>query len=73
MGINMKSMTCSQLGGACEKVFSAKTFDEIAGLSRQHGQEMGQQGDQAHLAAMGKMSELMQDQAAMKHRNTWFL
>ena len=25
----MKTMTCKQLGGACNKTFSADTFDEI--------------------------------------------
>ena len=26
----MKAMTCKQLGGACDKEFTADTFDEIA-------------------------------------------
>ncbi len=26
----MKSMTCIQLGGACEQVFSGENFDELA-------------------------------------------
>lgn len=36
----MKTMTCKQLGGACDKEFSANTFEEIAELSKQHGMEM---------------------------------
>ena len=28
----MKTMTCNQLGGACNQTFSAETFDEIADL-----------------------------------------
>ena len=65
----MKTMTCNQLGGACNQTFSAETFDEIAEMSKQHGMEMFQQQDAAHLAAMEKMRELMQDPAAMQQ---WF-
>ena len=57
----MKSMTCKQLGGACDKVFQANTFEEIAELSKQHGMEMFQAQDVAHLEAMNKIKELMQD------------
>ena len=62
----MKTMTCRQLGGACDKVFQADSFDEIAEISKQHGMEMFQQKDDAHLQAMGKMQELMQNPEAMK-------
>ena len=55
----MKSMTCNQLGGACERVFSAETFDDIAAQSQQHGKEMFSANDGPHMAAMGKMMELM--------------
>lgn len=33
----MKTMTCKQLGGACDKEFHAQTFEEMAELSKQHG------------------------------------
>ena len=56
----MKSMTCKQLGGACDKEFRAATFEEIAEMSKRHGMEMFQQKDSAHLEAMGKMQVLMQ-------------
>ena len=36
----MKTMTCNQLGGACNLEFRASTFEEMAGLSQQHGMEM---------------------------------
>jgi len=65
----MKTMTCNQLGGACDKEFHATTFDEIAALSKQHGMDMFQQKDEAHLTAMGKMQELMKSPDAMKK---WF-
>lgn len=65
----MKSMTCRQLGGACDKKFSANSFAEIAELSKQHGIEMFQKGDEAHLKAMNEMKKLMQNPEAMKE---WF-
>lgn len=65
----MKTMTCKQLGGACEEAFTAATFEEIAELSKQHGMAMFQQQDAGHLEAMEKMQALMQDPAAMQ---AWF-
>jgi len=65
----MKTMTCNQLGGACEKEFRANTFEEIADQSRKHGMEMFQKGDAGHLEAMNKMKELMGNPKAMKE---WF-
>ena len=65
----MKTMNCRELGGACEKEFQAESFDEIAELSKQHGMEMFQQQDAAHLEAMQAMQGLIQDPAEM---NKWF-
>jgi len=65
----MKTMTCAQLGGACDKAFRAESFDEIAEMSKRHGMEMFQQKDAAHLEAMNKMQALMQRPEAMKQ---WF-
>ncbi len=62
-------MTCKQLGGACDKEFQANTFDEIAELSKKHGMDMLQQGDQEHINAMNKMQELMKSPVAMEE---WF-
>lgn len=62
----MKTMTCKELGGACNQKFSANTFEEITELSKKHGTEMYHKGDEAHLAAMGKMMELMENPEAMK-------
>ena len=61
----MKTMTCRELGGACDFEFHANTFDEIAEMSQKHGKEMFQRGDKAHLEAMNKMRELMQSQDGM--------
>ena len=63
----MKSMTCKQLGGACDLEFRANTFDEMAALSQKHGMEMHQKQDAAHLEAMQAMGELMKTPGAMKN------
>ena len=62
----MKSMTCKELGGACDETFTANTFEEIAEQSKQHGMAMFQQQDADHLAAMAAMKELMQNPQAMQ-------
>ena len=65
----MKTMTCLQLGGACDKTFSAESFEAIAELSKQLGMEIFQQKDEAHLIAMEKMKSLMQEPGKMQ---SWF-
>ena len=65
----MKTMTCKQLGGACDLTLRAETFEEMAELSKQHGMEMFQRQDAAHLEAMKSMQELMQSPADMQ---AWF-
>lgn len=62
----MKTMICIQLAGACDKEFHTETFEEMAQLSQQHGTEMFQKGDEAHLKAMEQMKEKMNDLKAMK-------
>jgi len=62
----MKTMTCKQLGGACDKEFHAKTFEEMAEMSKKHGTEMYEKGDEEHLKVMKEMKELMNDPKAMK-------
>jgi len=65
----MKTMTCKQLGGACDKEFHATSFDEIAEMSKQHGMEMFQKKDAEHLKAMNEAQDLMKNPEAMK---SWF-
>ena len=65
----MKTVTCKELAGACDAEFHAETFDEMAEMSKKHGMEMLEQGDQAHIEAMEKMTELMSDPEAMRE---WF-
>jgi hypothetical protein len=55
----MKSMTCNQLGGACEEVFTGESFDDLAAQSQQHGREMYGANDASHMEAMAAMMELM--------------
>jgi len=65
----MKTMTCKQLGGACDQAFRADTFEEIAELSKQHGMAMFRKKDEVHRKAMGEMQVLMQKPEAMR---AWF-
>lgn len=65
----MKTMTCEQLGGACDLEFHAITFEEMAELSKQHAMEMFQKKDQKHIEAMNNMQGLMKDPDKM---NKWF-
>jgi len=65
----MKTMTCKQLGGACDKQFHANTFEEIAELSKLHGMEMFQKQDPAHLEAMNKIQQLIKQPQAIQD---WF-
>ena len=62
----MKTMTCKQLGGACDKEFHAKTFEEMAEMSKKHGMEMYKKGDEKHIKVMKEMMMLMNDPDAMK-------
>jgi hypothetical protein len=61
----MKTMTCRQLGGACDREFRAASFGEISEMSKLHGMEMFQVGDEAHIKAMSEMMQLMQKPSAM--------
>ncbi|MCP3908417.1 MAG: DUF1059 domain-containing protein [Gammaproteobacteria bacterium] len=62
----MKTMSCRQLGGACDKEFRASTFEEMAELSQHHGKEMRQKKDAPHLEVMRKMQDLIKDPEKMQ-------
>jgi predicted small metal-binding protein len=64
----MKTMTCKQLGGACNQTFTANSFDEIAMMVSKHAREMVQQGDTAHINAMNEMRNSMTSPETI---NTW--
>jgi len=61
-------MTCKQLGGACEKKFSANTFDELAAQSRAHIMEMMVTKDADHMQAIQTAMQIMQNPDEME---TW--
>jgi len=62
----MKTMTCKQLGGACDQKFHASSFNEMSRMSQQHGIEMMKKGDEAHMRAMNEMREQMKSPESMK-------
>ena len=62
----MKTMTCKELGGACDMTFTGNNFEEIAAQSKQHGMEMYKQGDKPHLEAMQAMQQVMSGPEKMK-------
>ena len=61
-------MTCKQLGGACDKQFTASTFDELADQSRAHIMQMMATQDADHMPAIQTAMKMMQDPAVME---TW--
>ena len=67
--IHMKTMTCKQLGGACDQEFHANTFEDIVVMSKQHGLEMFKKDDKPHREMMDKMMNLMKSPEAMQN---WF-
>lgn len=62
----MKTMTCKELGGACDQEFTAETFDEISELSKKHAQEMYAKGDETHTQAMKEMQDVARSPAALE-------
>ncbi|HIP20982.1 MAG TPA: DUF1059 domain-containing protein [Sulfurimonas sp.] len=62
----MKTMTCKQLGGACDTKFTAETFEEMAELSRAHGMQMFSEGDKPHVVVIEEMIKLMTDPGGMQ-------
>ncbi len=62
----MKTMTCRQLAGACDKQFHAETFDEMGEMSKKHAMEMAEKDDKGHIEKMEEMTNLMNKPEAMK-------
>jgi hypothetical protein len=62
----MKTMTCKQLGGACDEKFRAATFKDMTNMSRNHRMKMAQQQDIPHLEAMDAMRDLMKTSKLMQ-------
>jgi hypothetical protein len=62
----MKSLTCKDLGGACDESIVGATFEEIGQKCRAHVMEAVKRGDAAHKAAVNKMmSASPSEQASM--------
>lgn len=51
----MKTMTCRQLGGACDEALRGTTADEVIQLQDQHLKDVVAGGDTAHAAALDAM------------------
>lgn len=66
----MKTMKCAQLGGpaTCTVEFHANDWEDLKNQSMNHGKEMAQQKDAAHIEAMAIMMEIGKDEAKM---NAW--
>ena len=62
-------MSCRDMGGACDKVFRAQTFKELAIQTKIHSNEMVKQKDQPHIDAHKAMKKLMKDPKVMQE---WF-
>ncbi len=51
----MKTMTCSQLGGACDFQLHGETADEVIKLQDKHLNDMVAGGDETHEGALKDM------------------
>jgi hypothetical protein len=51
----MKTMTCRQLGGACEHPHHGETADDVIQAQDQHLKDMVAAGDTAHQPALDDM------------------
>lgn len=51
----MKTMTCKQMGGPCDKAFQGDSADEVIKAQDKHLKEMGASGDESHAPALKDM------------------
>lgn len=51
----MKTMTCRQLGGACDVPFRGNTADEVIKAEDKHLREVVAGGDESHKSALASM------------------
>jgi predicted secreted protein len=51
----MKTMTCKQMGGPCDKAFTGNNADEDIHAQDKHLKDMVAQGDKAHEIAAKEM------------------
>jgi hypothetical protein len=55
--INMKTMTCKQMGGPCDAQFQGNTADEVIKAEDKHLKEMVAGGDETHQSALKSMKD----------------
>ena len=60
----MKTMTCRQMGGACDTAFHGETADDVIKAYDAHLREMTAKGDAAHNGPMDKMAESWKNPAS---------
>ena len=60
----MKTMTCRELGGACDLAHSGNSADEVIQAQDRHLRDAVAAGDQAHEQARAEMKARWQDPAA---------
>ena len=65
----MKTVTCKQLGGVCDKEFHAETLEQMGKMSKEHAMEMAEKGDKGHIEKMKEMKDLMNKPEAIKEWN----
>ena len=56
----MKSISCRELGGACDMVFRGRSFEEVAEQSQIHGAQMKDAADPEHMQAMDDMMAILE-------------
>lgn len=59
----MKSLTCNQVGGACDEAFTGASLEEIGGLCKAHVME---NMDDAHKAKMNEMMAMSPEEQQAK-------
>jgi hypothetical protein len=55
--IDMKTMTCKQMGGPCDAPFHGITADEVIKAEDNHLKEMVASGDETHKSARKGMQD----------------
>jgi hypothetical protein len=60
----MKTMTCQQMGGACDFAHHGETADDVIKSQDTHLQDMVAKGDEAHQTALQEMQARWKDPAA---------
>lgn len=55
--VDVKTMTCKQLGGPCDVPFQGEKADEVIKAQDKHLKEMDAQGDETHASAAKSMQD----------------